>query len=121
MHKGGVRSAIWLMGRDPGAQHRHQPCKNSLAQVGRVPRCETSYRDAVARAPELAARVASRGASASFAAWSGRATWGLVAKTNYRDATARAPGLAARVEALARRMEVRPRAGDVARRPGGGV
>jgi hypothetical protein len=40
---------------------------------------------------------------------------GLVTETSYRDATARAPELAARVEALARRMEVRPRAGDLAR------
>ena len=40
---------------------------------------------------------------------------GLVTETSYRDATARAPELAARVEALSRRMEVRPRAGDLAR------
>jgi hypothetical protein len=40
---------------------------------------------------------------------------GLVTETSYRDATARAPGLAARVEALARRMDARPRAGDVTR------
>ncbi len=40
---------------------------------------------------------------------------GLVTETSYQDATARAPELAAQVDALARRMEVRPRAGDVAR------
>jgi hypothetical protein len=40
---------------------------------------------------------------------------GLVTETSYRDATARAPELAARVEGLARRMQARPRAGNMAR------
>jgi hypothetical protein len=40
---------------------------------------------------------------------------GLVTETSYREAIARAPELAARVEAGARRLAVRPRAGDVVR------